>query len=480
VTTPVVLTLDLGTSVTKAALWVDGALVGPCRAGLITRHPAPGYAEQDPESWWDSVVGACGALREHAPDEYAAIGVVACSAARETFALFDDALRPIGTGILWSDQRAAAEVGGLGDAATFRRATGVMPSAGCAAARAAWVVRREPELVDAARWLLAPRDLVVARLTGAVATDPSLASRTGWYALDGTLLADEPLRSRLPELAPGVHVRRVAESEWSTALALTAGVLVIPGEGDRACEALGTGAGAGRPMVSWGTTANVSVPHPGPLAALPAVGQVSRTGGTFLVEAGLAAAGSAIEWLAALTGRAITDLWDGAAGVPPGAHGAGAFPWFTGARAPHWRADAAATFTGLRSRHTAADLARAVVEGIAYDVARAVELLDGGGHELVVTGGGAANDTWRGILAAVTNRTVIVRRHLEAASVGAFLLAARALGDVADVDVLNPVVATEAPDPVVADAYTTLRADADRRAARLLAVAAIPIEGGTR
>ncbi len=240
------------------------------------------------------------------------------------------------------------------------------------------------------------------------------------------------------------------------------------GAGDHACEALGTGAAPGRPMVSWGTTANVSVPHPGPVAALPSVAQVSRTDDGFLVEAGLAAAGSAFDWLAALTGRSVDELWNAAATVAPGADGVGAHPWLAGARAPHWRADATAAFTGLRPHHSPAELARALVEGIAYDVTRCLELVDPGGTELVVTGGGAANPTWQGILGAVSARTVVTRRHLEAASVGARLLAARAAGETTELDAWNPVASRTSPEPDPTRAYARARPDADRRVAALL------------
>ena len=222
-------------------------------------------------------------------------------------------------------------------------------------------------------------------------------------------------------------------------------------------------------MVSWGTTANVSVPHPGPVGALPTVAQASRTPGDgFLVEAGLAAAGSAFDWLAALTGRTVARLWNAAAAVPPGARGATAYPWFTGARAPHWRPDATATFAGLRPDHSPAELARAVAEGVAYDVARSLELLDPGGSALVVAGGGAGNPTWRTVLGAVTARAVVVRRHVEAASVGARMLAAVATGDVVTLDAVNPIVSRAAPDSSTVQTYAALREDADRRVAALL------------
>ena len=129
-------------------------------------------------------------------------------------------------------------------------------------------------------------------------------------------------------------------------------------------------------MVSWGTTANVSVPHAGPVAALPTVAAVSRGAlGGFVVEAGLSAAGAALGWLATLTGRTHDDLLDAAATVAPGADGVLALPWFAGARGPWWRADAHAAFLGLTDAHGPAELARAVVEGIAFDVARCLELV---------------------------------------------------------------------------------------------------------
>ena len=210
------------------------------------------------------------------------------------------------------------------------------------------------------------------------------------------------------------------------------------------------------------------MPHPGPVDALPAVAQVSRTDDGFLVEAGLAAAGSAFEWLAGMTGRSVDTLWDSAASAPPGADGVRVFPWFSGARAPHWQADATAAVTGLRTGHSPAALARALVEGVAFDVARSLELLDAGGRELVVTGGGASNPTWRAILAAVTDRRVVVRRSAEAASVGARILAARARRERVAADTVNPVVTTLEPDPADRAIYAALRPAADRHVGALL------------
>ena len=75
-------------------------------------------------------------------------------------------------------------------------------------------------------------------------------------------------------------------------------VQVVAGAGDRACEVLGTGARPCGPMVSFGTTANVSVPHEGPASQLPTLAPVSRgVLDGFVVEVGLSTAGGAIVWL---------------------------------------------------------------------------------------------------------------------------------------------------------------------------------------
>jgi xylulokinase len=469
VTARTVLTLDLGTSTTKAALWHGVDLVAVTSTALSTSHPRAGWTEQDPASWWDAVVSSCAALRGAHPDAWRAISVVAASAARETFALFDASFRPLGPGILWSDTRAADQLSHLGDPDEFRALTGVLLTPGCAAAKVAWVAAHDPAAFAAARWVLAPRDLVVARLTGAPVTDATLASRTGWMSLGDARLCGEALASRLPRVVPST-ARIPITSSVAAELGLAVDVEVVPGAGDRACEVLGAGATAVTPMVSWGTTANLSVPHPGPVAALPLVAQVSRAAlGGFLVEAGLAAAGSAVQWLAGLARRSVADLWAELAAVAPGARGVTAHPWLQGARAPWWQPEATAAFAGLDPSHTPAELARAVVEGVAFDVARSFELIAPRATSLTLAGRGADNGTWRAILAATAARPIVIRRHGEAASVGARLLAAHALAEALAVDDLNPVSTVESPDPGLIDAYAPVRVRSDHTARSLLA-----------
>jgi xylulokinase len=460
-----VLTFDFGTSAIKVGLWSDATLVALARAPVETQHPAPDHAEQDPEAWWRATVDAAAAVRGTAPDDFARIEIVAASTARETFACVDDQLRPLGPGILWSDSRAHDQVTTLGDPATFRARTGVQPTAGCCAAKIAWLRAHEPERFREAAWLLGPRDLVFARLTGRVETDATVASRTGLYDLAGAYLGDEALADRLPAVVSSIDVRPVPHGAL---LDLPADVGGLLGAGDRACEALGVAAAADTPMLSFGTTANVSVPHPGPASGLPPVAQVSRSVGGYLVEAGLSAAGAALEWVASLTGRSRDDLLAGAADVAPGADGLLAFPWLQGARAPWWHPDARAVVAGVTSAHGPAQLARAVLEGIALDAARSVELVAPSATGVALAGAGARDPTWVAIVAGLTGRPVARRRLDDAASAGARLLAATPDADDITADTVNPIVEVAAPDPSLVEVYRPVRAASDALAARLL------------
>jgi xylulokinase len=478
----VILTVDFGTSVTKVALWSDDGLVALARAELATARPELGWAEQDPVGWWTAVVVACAEARAAAPAAFGSVDALSCSAARQTFVPVTASAEPLGKGLLWSDRRAAAEAAALtaslGGEEAVRRRTGVPVDAGAVAAKVAWIATHQPGRLAACDWLLSPRDLVVWRLTGEVVTDITLASRTGLYDTGGRLV-DElagPAAGKLPPVVASDHVAGALRAVPAAELGLRPGIPVVVGAGDRQCEVLGAGASPERPMVSWGTTANVSVPvgevRPDPA---PAGTVVSRAAdGGWLLEGGLSAAGSFLAWLGRVVGRDADALAALAAASPAGARGVVAVPWLDGARAPWWRDDARAGFVGLASGHDAGDLARAAMESVAFDVDRCLAAVTanpvGGRPPVGLTLGGAGTGVplWVAVLTAVTGLPATRRRSGEAASAGAALLGAAALGRDLPLDRLDPVVAEAAPDPAGVARYRELRPVADRVAGTLI------------
>ena len=229
-------------------------------------------------------------------------------------------------------------------------------------------------------------------------------------------------------------------------------------------------------MVSWGTTANVSVPLEVPPPRAPAGVVLSRgaTGG-WLLEGGLSAAGSLLAWIGRLTGESVETLAGWAAECPAGARGVVATPWLEGARAPWWREDASVGFAGLHSAHGPGELARAAYEAVAWEVQRCLEAIGRRVPEgvppsgLALGGAGAGVAVWADVVTGVLGLPARTRRSGQAASTGAAVLAARAVGMVCDLDRLDPVDRRLDPPPGTVRTYRDLRERSDRLVAASLA-----------
>jgi xylulokinase len=469
----VILTVDSGTSVTKVAIWDRDGLVAMSGIPVETRYPAPGRVEQDPLVWWTSVVMACDDLRGHAPDAFGSVEAVGCTGARQTFAVVDAAGQPTGPAIVWSDRRAAREAGELaartGVEAGAASPAGIVLDASSVAAKVAWLAANQKDSFDAGTWIMTPRDLVVWHFTGAAATDPSMASRSGLYDWEGAVVEGlaGPALTKLPPVVPAETVTGPLGREAAVATGLRPGIPVVIGAGDRACEVLGAGASGARPMVSWGTTANVSVPVATRPVPPPGLVASRAAGGGWLLEGGLSAAGTLIDWLSRLTGRTREELATAALSSPPGAHGVVATPWLDGARSPWWRPEAAAALVGMGPTHGPADVARALFESVAWEVARCLEAMDSRRPagppvvELALAGSGAATPVWLDALTGITGMAATHRHSGQAASAGAARLAAGAIGLDWDIDLVDPVEGRTDPDPDCADYYRRLRPRAD-------------------
>ncbi len=470
------LTVDLGTTTTKATLWDDDRQIAVSRHALATRHPAAGRAEQDPSDWWDSVGRACREL-----DSGPGLGQVEAlgfAAARETFVPVRADGSPLGPALLWSDRRAAEEAAELTrrfGPEPFHQRTGVILGAGSMAAKVTWLAVHQPERLSESRWLLAPRDLIAWRMTGEVATDATLASRTGFYDIGGAPLglAGELAGERLAPVRTATSVLGELLPAAAEELGLPPGTPVVLGAGDRACEVLGSGALETEPVVSWGTTTNMSFPVSAPPPTLPSGLSLSRGAlGGYLIEAGTSSSGQAISWLSELTGRDVESLYAGAARTSPGANGVIAVPWMNGARAPWWESSARAGLIGLSPATTSDDVARALIESVAFEVVRCLEAAGSTAVErLRAVGAGVVPGAWVDILAGACRRAVAVPRYVEAASVGALLVISAALGRPLDPARINPISAHHPPRPDHVDVYVGLRPASDALAEQALLLA---------
>ena len=328
---------------------------------------------------------------------------VACSAARETFALFDADLAPLGPGILWSDHRARRR----GRRPRRRRRVPARDrrralAAACAVAKVAWVARPRARRVRGGA--LAPRAARPRRgPTHRRRSSPTRASRRAPAGTRSTATprGDEPLAARLPDVVPSTQrdpARR--PSAWSAALGLPA---TRGGRARRGRPGL-RGARHRRPD----RLPDGLVGHDGQRLGAPSRARrraAHRGAGVAhrrrrVPRRGRPRRGGIRVRLARRPHRTVASatLWDAAAVVPAGARrrrprsrGSPARVRRTGAPTPPPRSPGCAPTTLPPSSPARSSRASR------YDVARSLELLDPGGTELVVTGGGAANPTWRAV-----------------------------------------------------------------------------------
>ena len=137
--------------------------------------------------------------------------------------------------------------------------------------------------------------------------------------------------------------------------------------------------------------------------------------------------------------EALTRLEARAADVPAGADGLLFLPYLVRAETPHWDPAARGAWVGLRDHHDLGHLYRALLEGIAYEQALVLSMIeqDTGTRteRLRLMGGGARSGLWVQLIADIFERPVEVTEHAETTALGAAVLAAAAVGIAGDSDV---------------------------------------------
>ena len=443
-----VLGIDVGTTAVKAVV-VDesGAVLADADAEQPLSVPRPGWAEQDPETWWSSTrraVAAALADLRRAPRsvEIAAAGL---SGQMHSSVFLDAALDVIRPALLWNDTRTTAECREVTDTLGpdgLRRTVGNRALEGFTAPKLLWLRRHEPDNYERLRHLLLPKDYIRYRLTGELATEPSDAAGTLLFDVRGRRWSGEVLdaldvdRGILPEVTGSADVSGRLTPRAAGTLGLPAGLPVVGGGADNAAGAVGSGVvGQGTVQASIGTSGTMLMP-----AATPTVDDEMRlhtfchcAPGAWYLMGVILSAGSAMRWLrdTVSPGASYETLTAEAAEVPPGSGGLYFLPYLTGERTPHNDPAARGVFFGLHLGHTRAHLVRAVMEGVCFAMRDSLELMrpfaDDIGHIRAI-GGGARSGLWRQMQADVFGAPVAGMGEGGGPAYGAAALAAVGAG----------------------------------------------------
>lgn len=441
--------IDVGTTAIKAILVDDrGNRLDSFARPYPMARPAEGYAEQNPQDWMDGVLAALGQFSAgHDLGGLAGIGI--CSQVNTHVFVGADgkALMPA---IVWQDTRSASDAAELDARVTAQQKIdwfgGPVPiDASHALARLANVRRVSPDIYKASRYVLLPKDYCVLQLTGAVASDPiaavGLVNRDGYVAplLDLVPGAAE----KLPPLHGFTHVVGRVRPGLPCA-----GTPVVVGAMDAWGGMFGTGvASNGDAMYQSGTSEIPGIvsstvnPTPGVILFPPYEGIVMHAAPT---QTG----GAALAWLGTMLGRTPAELSDLAGGIEPGSAVPLFLPHLQGERAPIWDLSSRGVFARLDNRAGAAEMARAVMEGVAFSVRWAFEALQASaGLDVTVAnigGGGSRSDVWCQIRADALGMRLRRTTAPDAAAIGAAILAGVGAG-------VMPSIAVAARDLVQFD-----------------------------
>lgn len=431
--------IDLGTSEVKLLLLdAQGSVIGQAGAPLSLSQPQPLWSEQLPQDWWNATQLAVAELRAAHPQAFAAVRAIGLSGQMHGAVLLDGDDMVLRPAILWNDGRSHAECAELSSRAPNLHAiAGNLAMPGFTAPKLLWVKRHEPALFARIRSVLLPKDYLRWCLSGDKVSEASDAAGTLWLDVARRDWSDELLaacglsRAQMPRLvdsgAPSATLRPALAAAWG----LPAGVVIAGGAGDNAASAIGIGATEpGQGFLSLGTSGVLFVVNdryrPNPASAVHAfchaLPQRWHQMGVML------SAASCLRWFTSFSGAGHeTTLLDEVARLSPAQRAEAPLflPYLAGERTPHNDPFAPGVLHGLTHASTRAHGGYAVLEGVAFGLADALDALRAAGTEvgpLALVGGGARSALWAQLLADVLGLEL---RQLDGAETGAALGAAR-------------------------------------------------------
>jgi xylulokinase len=464
--------IDLGTSALKAVI-VDSAqsVLAECAVPLRTSRPRPGWSEQDPRDWWNALDGAVRQLGAKEPDALRQVRALGLSGQMHGAVLLDRAGDVLGRAILWNDSRASEECDLLQAAVPdLPRIAGIAAMPGFTAPKLLWLRQNEPDVFQRIWKVISPKDYLRLKLSGEALTDMSDAAGTLWLdqaARDWSepILAATGLAiAQMPDLREGSErageVRRSHLAAWG----IGGPVVTAGGAGDAAAAGIGIGAiEEGDAFISLGTSAQYCVTdnsyRPQPETLLHAFAH-ALPGRWFRMAAMLNGA-SCLEWIARIVGEAeIKALLERTEASFRGPSRVFFLPYLAGERTPHNDPNARGVFAGLDPTTNIADIMQATLEGVAFSLREAQDLLDAAGvspDRVTAVGGGARSRFWVQLIAHILGRPLVSSAGSEnGPAFGAARLARMALtGEPArDVCRKPPVLDVLEPDLALTDAYT--------------------------
>ncbi len=447
----VVMAFDQGTTSSRAILFDhSGSIVGVAQREFEQHYPQSGWVEHDANEIWKTQLAVGREVLEQTGVSAQDVVAIGITNQRETTVVWDRTTgQPIANAIVWQDRRTAEYCDKLREAGhtdKVQAKTGLVIDAYFCATKIRWILENVPDARGRAErgelafgtidsWLL--WNLTAGNVH---ATDVTNASRTMLLNIENCQWDDDLLdlfeipRSMLPEVLPSSHVYGESNADL-----LGAAIKLGGAAGDQQSALFGqncTEHGMAKNTYGTGCFMLMNVgdtPVPSKCKLLTTVACGLEQASQYALEGSVFIAGAAIQWLR--DGVQMIDSApevEGLAASVPDSDGVYMVPAFAGLGAPYWDAYARGAIIGITRGTTRAHIARAALEGIAFQVADVLDAMktDSGMPmtELRVDGGASANDLLMQFQSDISQVPVIRPKVIETTALGAAFLAGLAVG----------------------------------------------------
>jgi xylulokinase len=444
--------IDVGTTGTRAVIVrPDGYVVGAATGDhQPMRMAKPGWAEQDPEDWWQATLMAIRTALEQSSVKGSDIAAVGFSGQMHGVVLLDKTHAVLRPSLIWCDQRSQAQCDWISQKVGAEQLIQYVSNpalTGFSAPKILWVRDNEPQLYERTAQFLLPKDFVRYRLTGEFATDVSDASGTLLFDVTHRHWSREMLSALeidpqiLPKAYESPEITGVITNQTAVLTGLSAGTPVVAGAGDQAASAVGNG------IVLPGLT-SATLGTSGVIFTYTAAPKLDPRGrihtfchalpGKWHVMGVTQGAGLSLRWFRDNFGHGETwyaqqagvDPYEliirEAEKIRPGSEGLLWLPYLMGERTPHLDSQARGMWFGLTAAHTRAHLIRSILEGVAFSLRDSLEIFKELGipvEQIRASGGGSRSHLWRQIQADIYGKELVTLRTSEGSALGAALLA---------------------------------------------------------
>ena len=457
---PYLIGIDIGTSACKVAIFEkSGSVVAAASGDYPVYYPEEGWAEQNPEEWWDAV---CRAVRKAIvnsgvqAEQIAGIGIDGQS---WSAIAVDKAGNVLTNTPIWMDTRAQSicdrlnrEIG----ADNIFQVAGNSLQPSYTTAKILWYKENLPEIYGKIYKILQSNSYIAYKLTGAMTQD--ISQGYGLHCFDmRTGQWDDRMCERLgipreflPEICASDQVVGTVTGKAAEESGLAEGTPVVAGGLDAACGTLGAGViHPGETQEQGGQAGGMSICIDEYKADPRLILGYHVVPGQWLLQGGTTGGGGVMRWfehefadyervMAKDKGESSLDqLNEIAEKIAPGSDGVVFLPYMSGERSPIWNPHAKGVFYGLDFAKTKGHMVRACMEGVALSLKHNLDVAKEAGAEVEVLramGGSANSILWTQIKSDITGKEVVVPSSDTATTLGAAILAGIGVGMYRDYD----------------------------------------------